>query len=172
VLFRSLLEIDSDAGSGTRIVLYLPARHRGPRVRKKEKGQIPAPAHLPGKKKILLMDDEEAILSATSEMLKFLGYEVAVAHNGETALDLFRKARISGQPFDAVILDITIPGGMGAQETLPGLAALDPTVKAIISSGYSTNPMIVDYRTFGFVSAIVKPYGFKELGEALDTAFR
>jgi DNA-binding response OmpR family regulator len=126
----------------------------------------------PAQKKILLMDDEEAILSATGEMLKFLGYEVEVAPHGETAVEMFRDALTAGAPFDAAILDITIPGGMGAQETMPKLAALDPGIKGIISSGYSTNPMIVDYRSFGYAAVIVKPYGFKELNEALDNAFK
>ncbi|MDP3565299.1 MAG: response regulator [Methanoregula sp.] len=112
------------------------------------------------------------MLSATGEMLKFLGYDVEVAYHGESAIELFKKALLAGTPFDAVILDITIPGGMGAQETMPKLVALDPGVKGIISSGYSTNPMIVDYRSFGYAAVIVKPYGFKELGEATDTAFR
>jgi PAS domain S-box-containing protein len=126
---------------------------------------------VPGKKHILLMDDEEAILSATSDMLRFLGYEVATARNGDSAAECYRKAQECGVPFDAVILDITVPGGRGAKETLPMLTSTDPQAKVIISSGYSTNPMITDYRSFGFAAAIVKPYGFKELQEALGKVF-
>jgi DNA-binding NarL/FixJ family response regulator len=74
-------------------------------------------------------------------------------------------------PFDAVILDITVPGGRGAKETLPMLTSTDPQAKVIISSGYSTNKMITDYGSFGFAAAIVKPYGFKELQEALGKVF-
>ena len=123
------------------------------------------------KKNILLMDDEEAILSATSDMLRFLGYEVATAHDGESAAECYRMALVSGAPFDAVILDITVPGGLGAKETLPMLSAADPQVKAIISSGYSTNPMITDYRSFGFAAAIVKPYRLQGFSEALSNVF-
>jgi CheY-like chemotaxis protein len=123
------------------------------------------------KKKILLMDDEEAILSATGEMLRFLDYSVEVVQNGDAAIELYRKAQDDGVPFDAVILDITVPRGMGAKEALPLLRKIDPAVKAIISSGYSTNPMIVDCRSFGFTAAIVKPYGFRELDAALRDAF-
>jgi len=153
-------------------VIGLPATRRVPVTSRKPKQHLLLKPVGTGKKKILLMDDIEDILSATGEMLGFLGYEVAVAHQGEAAVDLYAGAMASGVPFDAVILDITVPGGMGAQETLPKLVALDPHVKAIISSGYTTDPMIVEYRSFGFVSAIIKPYGFRELGEALDTAFR
>jgi DNA-binding NarL/FixJ family response regulator len=166
-----VLDIKSDEGSGTELLLYLPASYHPANIAEPRKKSEPQKPEKPGLKKILLMDDEEAILSATGEMLKFLGYEVATAQNGESAVDLFRDARDAGVPFDAVILDITIPGGLGAKETLPKLVEIDPAVLAIISSGYSTNPMIVDCHSFGFAAAIVKPYGFKELGEALDTVF-
>ena len=167
-----VLDVKSTTATGTGIVLYLPARVRVSPLPKKDGPKILPGEEYAGARRILLMDDEDAILSATSEMLKFLGYEVAVAHNGEEALDLFRDGKETGSPFHAVILDITVPGGMGAQETLPKLVAIDPDVNAIISSGYSTSPMILDYQSFGYISAIVKPYGFKELGEALDKVFR
>jgi CheY-like chemotaxis protein len=167
-----VLDIKSDQTAGTSIYLYLPATLAAPEIKQKPKEVIRSAPKEKGKKKILLMDDEEAILSATGEMLKFLGYDVAPARHGESAIHLYQQARDSGSPFDAVILDITIPGGLGAQETIPRLVALDPSVKAIISSGYSTNPMIMDFKSFGFAAAIVKPYGFKELGEALETAFK
>ena len=116
------------------------------------------------------MDDEEAILSATSEMLRFLTYEVGTAKNGTLVVDMYKEALAAGTPFDVVILDITVPSGMGAKETLPALKAIDPSVRTIISSGYSTDPMILNFSTYGFDAAMVKPYGFKELSEALDKA--
>jgi CheY-like chemotaxis protein/signal transduction histidine kinase len=167
-----VLDVRSGTGHGTEILLHLPARYAPAGKKPDGKSAIPVKKKEPAQKKVLLMDDEEAILSATSEMLKFLGYEVEVASHGEAAIEIFEKALNAKTPFDAVILDITIPEGMGAQETLPKLVALDPAVKGIISSGYSTNPMIVDYHSFGYAAAIVKPYGFKELNEALDTAFK
>jgi len=166
-----VLDVKSGTATGTGIVLYLPARVHAAPLPKTEAPRAVSGDET-GVKRILLMDDEDAILSATSEMLKFLEYEVAVAHNGEETIDLYKKGQESGVPFHAVILDITVPGGMGAQETLPKLVALDPGVNAIISSGYSTSPMILDYRSFGYISAIVKPYGFKELREALDKVFK
>jgi CheY-like chemotaxis protein len=122
--------------------------------------------------RILLMDDEEAILSATSQMLSFLGHDVTVAENGDAAIDLYKKAQTGAVSFDAVILDITVPRGKGAQETLPRLRVLDPNVRAIVSSGYATHPLVVSFATSGFVAALVKPYGFKELEESLAQAFR
>jgi len=166
-----VLQVRPRTGSGIEISLNLPARYQKPAPEPREPVSPKAFPKGNGRQKILLMDDEDAILSATSEMLKFLGYEVEVSHNGEEAAGLYGDALRSKEPFDAVILDITIPGGLGAQETLPKLLALDPGVKAIISSGYSTNPMMVDYRSFGFIAAISKPYGFRELGNALDSAF-
>ena len=167
-----VLDVRSGTEAGTEILLHLPARYAPAGTKTIEKAATPVKKAATAQKKILLMDDEEAILSATGEMLKFLGYDVVVASHGEAAIEMFKKAMNAGAPFDAAILDITIPGGMGAQETMPKLVALDPAVKGIISSGYSTNPMIVDYRSFGYAAAIVKPYGFKELNEALDTAFK
>jgi two-component system, cell cycle sensor histidine kinase and response regulator CckA len=167
-----VLDVQSRQDLGTDLILYLPASHLEPREKVSKKITGIKKSDLIGRKKILLMDDEEAILSATSEMLKFLGYEVLTAQNGESAVPLYQSARDTGVPFDAVILDITIPGGLGAKETLAKLVTINPAVKAIISSGYSTNPMILDYRSFGFAAAVVKPYGFKEPGEALDIIFR
>ena len=167
-----VLDVRSSTDAGTEIHLHLPAQQVPAGTKSLQKAAPPVKKTGPAQKKILLMDDEEAILSATGEMLKFLGYEVVVACHGDAAIEMFRNALTAGTPFDAAILDITIPGGMGAQETMPKLKALDPKVKGIISSGYSTNPMIVDYRSFGYTAVIVKPYGFKELSEALDTVFK
>ena len=134
----------------------------------------PRPRKSPGTKKsvaagyrILLMDDEMSILSATSDMLSFLGHKVTVAKNGEESVELYQKAQEAGNRFDVVILDITIPKGIGAEQTLPLLKAIDPGVRAIISSGYATHPLLVNFAASGFVAALIKPYGFKELEEAL-----
>jgi len=144
------------------------------RVQAPKKQAVSAGTHKNGmiaRYRILLMDDEEAILSATSEMLSFLGHEVTVAENGDAAIDLYEKAQAGAAPFDAVILDITVPGGKGAEETLPRLRTLDPAVRAIISSGYATHPLVVSFATRGFAAALVKPYGFKELEESLARVF-
>jgi DNA-binding response OmpR family regulator len=146
---------------------------RGEQLQKKQPPSAVSKKNgIPARYRILLMDDETAILSATSEMLSFLGHEVTVAENGDVAVDLYDRAQAGAVPFDAVILDVTVPGGKGAQETLPRLRVLDPGVRAIISSGYATHPLVVSFATGGFVGALVKPYGFKELEESLAQAFQ
>ena len=117
--------------------------------------------------RILLMDDEDPILSATSEMLGFLGHTVTVAKSGEEAIASYRKAYTADSRFDVVILDVTVPEGIGAEETLPRLREIDPDVQAIISSGYATHPLLVNFAASGFAAALIKPYGFKELEESL-----
>ena len=147
--------------------------HRGEQVPKKQHRDAGAQkAGTAARYRILLMDDEAAILSATSEMLSFLGHEVTVADNGDVAIDLYAKAQSNAVPFDAVILDVTVPDGKGAQETLSRLQAIDPGVRAIVSTGYATHPLIDSFATGGFVAALIKPYGFKELEESLVRAFR
>jgi CheY-like chemotaxis protein len=144
---------------------------------RKAQHPVAHPRKSPGKKKsgsagyrILLMDDEDAILSATSDMLSFLGHKVTVAKSGEESVKSYRKAQASGLPFDLVILDITVPGGIGAEETLPRLRETDPNVRAIISSGYATHPLLINFSANGFAAALIKPYGFKELEESLAQA--
>jgi CheY-like chemotaxis protein len=146
---------------------------RGEQVPKKQIGSHGVKKKGPAARyRILLMDDEAAILSATSDMLSFLGHEVTVAENGDVAIDLYDRAQAGAVPFDAVILDVTVPGGKGAQETMPRLRQIDPEVRAIVSSGYATHPLVVNFATGGFVAALVKPYGFKELEDSLAQAFR
>ena len=116
------------------------------------------------------MDDEDAILSATSDMLSFLGHKVTTAKSGDEAIEFYRKAQSEALPFDAVILDITVPGGIGAEEALPLLREIDPEVRAIISSGYATHPLLISFATSGFAAALIKPYGFKELEESIAQA--
>jgi len=158
------ITVESVVGQGTTFYIYLPASRRGETARRKE-SQVPAP----GKEKILVMDDEDMIRSIMSEMLDSLGYRAEFAKNGNEAIDLYRKAKESGKPFDAVILDLTIPGGMGGKETIKSLLGLDPGVKAIVSSGYSNDPIMAEFREYGFEGVITKPYKLTELGEILQS---
>jgi CheY-like chemotaxis protein len=113
------------------------------------------------------MDDEPAIREAVGEMLECLGYDVEACRDGEAALEAYRVARENGQPFDAVLMDLTIVGGMGGKETIRHLLELDPAVKAIASSGYSDDPVLAQHQQYGFRAVLKKPYTLKELDSTL-----
>ncbi|MFA4861588.1 response regulator [Methanoregula sp.] len=121
-----------------------------------------------GKGKILLMDDEQIILDVTLEVLKFLGYDVMFAQNGEAACALYVQEKNAGAPFDIVILDLSVPEGMGGKETIARLREFDPHVKAIVSSGYGNDPVVQDYTGYGFSGKLSKPYKINDLKLILE----
>jgi two-component system, cell cycle sensor histidine kinase and response regulator CckA len=125
-----------------------------------------------GTGRILLMDDEEDVRQTTGDVLMRLGYTVEFADNGSRAIDLYQKARKAGTPFDAVIMDLTIPGGMGGNEALERLLAIDPKARVIVSSGYLNDPVMTDYKMYGFSGVVPKPYRIHELGNILNTVIR
>jgi CheY-like chemotaxis protein len=120
------------------------------------------------KGKVLVMDDEEIILDVVGETLSESGYEVGLARNGPEAIELYRIAMESGEPFDVVIMDLLIGGGMGGMEAIRGLLTIDPEAKAIASTGDSNNPAITDFGDYGFKGAITKPYRATELVELVN----
>jgi PAS domain S-box-containing protein len=152
----------SDIGVGSTFSVYLPASP-GSAV----KTVTSEETMISGAGRILVMDDNKIIRTLVSEMLREIGYGTALAKDGDEAIKIYRDAMASDQPFDAVILDLTIPGGMGGQETMVRLARIDKHVKAIVSSGYSNDPIMSNYRDFGFLSAVRKPYVITELSNAL-----
>jgi len=156
------IEVETELGVGTTFKVYLPASLKNVFMRKGLKEKIQT-----GKGKILVMDDEELVRKVIGEMLVFLGYEVEFAKEGIEAIELYKKAKAQGQPFDAIIMDLTIPIGMGGKETINKLLEIDPTVKAIVSSGYSTDPVMTEFTKYGFKGFIIKPFKIKELGEVL-----
>jgi len=121
-----------------------------------------------GKGKILLMDDEQIILDVTLEVLKFLGYDALFAREGGQALELYRQEKAAGAPFDVVILDLSVPDGMGGKETMARLKELDPGVRAIVSSGYTHDPVVVDYAAYGFAGRLAKPYKINDMKNILE----
>jgi PAS domain S-box-containing protein len=156
------ISVESELGVGTTFHIYLPASEKELLKKKDEKERL-----FVGKGKILVMDDEEAVREVVGNMLKFLGYKVEFARDGTEAIELYKKAKESEKPFDAVILDLTVPGGMGGREAIQKLLEIDPKVKAIVSSGYSNDPIMSDFKKYGFRGVVAKPYKVKELSEEL-----
>ncbi len=116
------------------------------------------------------MDDEEAIRDVAQTMLAGLGYEADTARDGQDAIEKFTKAVGIKRPFDLVIMDLTIKGGMGGVETLGRLREIEPSVRAVVSSGYSNDPIMADYRAHGFVGVLIKPYRIGNLAEVVEAA--
>jgi signal transduction histidine kinase/CheY-like chemotaxis protein len=161
-----LVRVQSEVGKGTTFFIYLPASDA--------KGEEPDRPVIPAttrKGRILVMDDEEMIRTVAGELLTAIGHEVAFAEKGETALEAYRVARDAGHPFDVVILDLTIRGGMGGLETLQKLTDIDPDVKAVVSSGYSDDAVLSNYRERGFKAFLKKPYNMEELQSTLNALF-
>lgn len=125
-----------------------------------------------GHERVLLMDDDPYIREVGREMLAELGYTVECAGEGAEALDLYRQARASGRGFDVVILDLTIPGGMGGKEAIRRILEVDPHARVIVSSGYANDPIIARFREYGFRGAVTKPYRIHDLSETLRAALR
>jgi signal transduction histidine kinase/ActR/RegA family two-component response regulator len=151
----------SEPGEGTTFSLYLPvSRDAVPRDAK--------PAENSRKGRVLVMDDEAMVREVALEFLGHLGYEGEAVVSGEEAIAAYRVAREAGRPYSAVIMDLTIPGGMGGKAAVRKLRDLDPDVRAIVSSGYSNDPVMADPGKFGFRGVIAKPYRMRELGEVVD----
>jgi two-component system, cell cycle sensor histidine kinase and response regulator CckA len=156
------ITVESTPGEGTTFHIYLPASDK--------KFMQPSPEDkesLAGTGRILVMDDDAMVREVLGKMLLFLGYEVQFAKDGAEALALYAKAQDAKEPFAGVIVDLTIPNGMGGKDTMARLLKLDPKVKAIVSSGYSDDPIMANFPEYGFAGVIAKPYKISEIGKAL-----
>ncbi len=120
-----------------------------------------------GTGRILVMEDEEIIRDVTGDMLSHYGYDVAFARDGTEAIALYRHAQVSGTPFHVILMDLTIPGGMGGKETIKKILEIDPHAKAVVASGYANDPIVIEFQQYGFCGRIVKPYKSEELHEIL-----
>jgi len=162
--------VKSRIGFGTTFSMYLPADH-SEAICKDTAVEVEGKRSIFGNGKILVMDDEEIIRTLTKHILNHLGYDAEFARDGKEAIDLYRNALRCGKPFDAVILDLTIRGGIGGQEAIKKLSEIDPNVKGIVSSGYSQDPVMANFRDFGFCDVIAKPYTVEEMGDKLNQVF-
>jgi PAS domain S-box-containing protein len=157
------IKVESEISKGTTFQIYLPASARAAEAPARESEQ----KRFFGRGRVLIMDDEVDILTLAGEMLKVMGYEVETAKDGTEALEKYAVAANGGHPFSVVIMDLTIPEGMGGKEAIRRLKALDPQVKAIVSSGYSYDPVMANFQEHGFSGVIPKPYVMDELGRVL-----
>jgi CheY-like chemotaxis protein len=161
------ITVESEIGAGTTFVIYLPgSQHDVMQV-----VDIPD-MPLVGSGRILVVDDEDMIRDLLSIMLTRIGYEVDSVPDGAEAIDVYKSAQAQGRPYTAVILDITIPGGMGGLEALEPLRAIDPQAKVLISSGYANNPVMANFEQYGFNGVIAKPYTMQKLLEVLQRVIR
>jgi len=152
------MTVDSEVDKGSTFKIYLPATEELPEP-VGERETMP----VAGEGRILVMDDEESLRKVAERMLRRLGYVVQSVKDGEEAIKYYEQARKSEQPFDAVIMDLTIPGGMGGKETIEKLLKIDPGATAIVSSGYSNDPIMSNYEQYGFSGVVSKPYRIEEL---------
>ncbi|MDA8432345.1 MAG: ATP-binding protein [Nitrospiraceae bacterium] len=159
-----VIQVESEVSKGSLFIVYLPA------AKKAEEGTLPAsvPAAPTKKGRVLFMDDEVLMRDVAGEMIAVLGHEIQSAADGSAAIEMFRRARDEGRPFDVVILDLTVKGGMGGEEALRHLREIDPFVKAVVSSGYAGNAIVADYRAHGFAAFLNKPYRLEALRECLN----
>lgn len=161
------IAVESELGRGTVFDIYLPASGK----------VVPFPGITAepiraGGGRILIMDDDEMVGTLAGEILKNLGYDVEFSSSGKEAIYLYQTARESNAPFDVVLMDLTIPGGMGGLDTIKRLLEIDPLVKAIVSSGYFDDPVMANFAEYGFKGVIKKPYGPSDLGNIVSKIVR
>jgi two-component system cell cycle sensor histidine kinase/response regulator CckA len=159
------ISVRSEVGEGTTFAVLLPVPFSYAEPKEETSKDL-----VSGKGRILWMDDEEMIREVGGEFLSILGYEVEFTRHGEEAIEKFLRSKNAGQHFDLVILDLTVPGHMGGEETVRRLLEIDPEVKAMICSGYSNNPLMSRYYDYGFSGVIPKPFGMEELSAAVSEA--
>ncbi|HXE97625.1 MAG TPA: ATP-binding protein [Dongiaceae bacterium] len=167
------ISVHSAVGKGTTFEILLPASRNGaaaeiPHLEEPESETLDAGAGT----SLLVMDDEEMIRDLSAAMLEELGYRVSTCADGAAAVSLYKASWETGEPFSAVIMDLTIPGGMGGRETARAILDIDPLAQLVVSSGYSNDPIISDYQSYGFCAAVLKPYGVAEITAVLDSLVR
>ncbi|MGO9614236.1 MAG: ATP-binding protein [Dissulfurispiraceae bacterium] len=159
-----VIDVQSELNRGTTFTIYLSASND----REAEMAATTPNNRVTNKSRILLMDDEKLVRDVGQEMLAALGHNVVCTEDGRKAIELVRQAGEAGTPFDLVILDLTVKGGMGGEEAIRKIRDINPDVKAIVSSGYSDSPIVANYRAYGFSSVLKKPFRIDTLKDCLD----
>jgi CheY-like chemotaxis protein len=162
------INVESTPGLGTTFSFYLPAAED---VTVQE--PVPHADFLPELKQqgsVLILDDEAPIRDLLGSMLTELGFTVEFAENGNIAIQKYKKAKEQNQAYQLLVLDLTVPGGIGGKEVIQELRAFDPAINAIVSSGYSNDPIMAQYKTYGFKAVLKKPYQINELTQAISKA--
>lgn len=156
------IHVDSEEGKGTIFNMYLPASDKQVSDMKGQRENLTM-----GSGRVLVVDDEEIVREVTGTMLVSLGYEVSFADDGETAIHLYKQEMNAGERFDLVITDLTIPGGMGGRELIQELLEFDPETSVIVSSGYANDPIMANFKDYGFSGVISKPFNVDQLSKML-----
>jgi PAS domain S-box-containing protein len=159
------VSVTSKLGIGTTVCVNLPA----PLHREADTPAEPGGRGARGKGRILVMDDEASIRTLAVNMLRFLGHHAEVVSDGRAALERYKRALQKGRPYDAVILDLMVPGGMGGKEAIEQLTKIDPAVNAIMASGYTLDPVMTEFKDHGIKAVISKPFTLEELSKALSS---
>jgi len=155
--------VKSEVGKGTEFAIWLPAAPLTPSASPRKA----VTAGIEKGKQVLFMDDEEPILKMAERLMARLGLQFESALDCRRAIERFRAAKDAGAPFDLVVMDLTIPGGMGGKEAISVLLQIDPGVRAIVSSGYSGDLTMADFRKHGFRGMVAKPYDIAELASVI-----
>ena len=160
------LTVESEPGQGSRFCIYLPASTRSLTAHAQHRVEL-SRAH---RGRVLLMDDDQEVADVAREMLESLGFVADVAPSGSEAIDLFRAAETTGRPFDTVILDLTVPGGMGGREAVTHIKQIRPSVPVVVTSGYADDAVLARFGEFGFDGVLPKPFAIPDLQRAIEEA--
>jgi CheY-like chemotaxis protein len=157
------LSVVSQAGRGAAFTIDLPASHEQP----DQSTESPSGGLHTGPGKVLVMDDEDALCKLAAHVLTSMGCETETARDGAEAIALWENAKAHGRPFDVALLDLTVSGGMGGAEAAASLRKLDPSLKLIVSSGYSDAPVMSEFRAYGFDAVLPKPWTVAQLSQVV-----
>ncbi len=157
------ISVYSELEKGAVFHVYIPAS-----LKEIEKPEDKSEVTHHGNGKALVMDDQEPILKMAGRMLNRMGYETTLTTDGLRAMEVYKEAHSSDRPFDLVLLDLTVPGGMGGARAITQLLKINPDVKAVVSSGYSNDPIMANYKDYGFCGIAPKPFSFAQLNELLN----